>query len=140
MNFDEYRQKFYKRQPSEQDWAIEGQRGFSIHVSDYAEALAFYTQVLGNPHYIEGQDIHGWRLGDSWFTLFQSQSGGPTRSEISLHLQSNVEVDRLTRAFVEAGASGEPPAETLMYAPVYVAFLTDPFGLSWSLVHTLPID
>lgn len=138
MDFKEYREKFYQREPGEQDWNLVGASGVSIYVSDYAPALAFYDKVFGQPHYKEGADTHGWRLGRTWLTLFQSREGSPRNTEISLELGSKAEVDRLYQSFLSAGAQGDPAQETLMYVPVYAAFLSDPFGLSWTLSYQLP--
>jgi predicted 3-demethylubiquinone-9 3-methyltransferase (glyoxalase superfamily) len=140
MNFDEYRRKYYRREVADQDWAIEGMRGYSIYVSSYAEALIFYSEIFGEAHYKEKDFTYGWRLGDAWFTLFPSEKGDPLNVEITVYLQSKMEVDRLSQVFLKAGARGKKAEETLMYVPVYVSFLQDPFGLSWSLVHSLSAE
>ena len=138
MDFDEYKRKFYVQPAPPQKFKLSGLRGAAIYASPYEQALAFYTQVFGPPHYVEGETTHGWRLGDSWLSLFPSESGNPLNAELALHLDSADELDKLFAAFVEAGAEGDAPAETLMYVPVYAAFLQDPFGLAWTLVHELP--
>ncbi len=50
--------------------------------------------------------------------------------EVPFFIETPEEVDRLYEAFVAAGAKGEPPTNELMYEPVRMCVLTDPFGVS----------
>jgi uncharacterized glyoxalase superfamily protein PhnB len=96
--------------------------------------LDFFRQVFGPPAYIEGQYTHGWKIGDSWLTVFPAQEGNPKNLEIPIYLQTAQEVDRLYDAFIEAGAQGDRPKDTIMYLPVRMAIVTDPFGVAFNLV------
>jgi uncharacterized glyoxalase superfamily protein PhnB len=105
-----------------------------LYYEDYAAALDFYTRVFGPPNYKEGENTHGWRMGESWLTLFPSKNGSPTNIEVPFYLPTREAVDTLFTALIAAGAQGEPPAETLMYRPVYMAIVTDPFGVMINVV------
>lgn len=59
--------------------------------------------------------------------------------EIPVYLESANDVDKLHQAFIEAGALGEPPENTLMYEPVRIAFVQDPFGVAWMLVCNITV-
>jgi uncharacterized glyoxalase superfamily protein PhnB len=54
--------------------------------------------------------------------------------EVPIYLQTPQEVNRLYAAFIAAGAQGEPPTNTLMYTPVHMTVVTDPFGVQFTLV------
>jgi len=140
MDFQEYRRKYYSDPQPEPRFAFSGLQGLVLYYQDYPQALAFLEQVFGPPNYVEGEDTHGWRIGPGWLTVFPSSGGNPQNIEVPIYLQSSAEVDRLHAALLEAGATGEPPEDTLMYEPVHMAFATDPFGVVWMLVHALPHD
>lgn len=134
MDYESYRkQNFVDPQP-EARFAFAGLLGATLYYQDYPAALAFYTEVLGPPAYIEGEYTHGWQVGDTWLTLFPAKNGNPTNVEVGFYVQTPEEVDRLYQAFVSAGAQGEPPIDTLMYEPVRMCVLTDPFGVSLAVV------
>src|SRR2546423_647789 len=103
---------------------IVGLRYFSLYFKRLQEAIAFYSQVLGPPASVdESREIYGWRMGETWLTLFSSKSGtdpdsDPRNAEFAIQVSSPEEVDRLHKAFVEAGAeSFMMPADTTMYEP-----------------------
>ena len=128
MDFKEYREKFYTDPEPEPRYAFTGLAGYSIFVRDYDSALAYYTEVLGPPAYVEGASTHGWRIGDAWFTLFPARNEGPKRSEITIMMDSIEEAERLHADFIAAGGSGEPPSDELMYEPIRFCAVKDPFG------------
>ena len=134
MNFAEYKKKFYADPQPESRFAFRGIQGASIHYQDYSAALDFLRRVYGPPSYIEGEFTHGWKLGDTWLSIFPSEDGNATNMEVPVYLESARDVDKLYQAFLEAGAEGEPPENTLMYEPVRIAFVKDPFGVAWMLV------
>ena len=84
MDYAEYRRQFFVDPPREPRFEIRGIGGVSIFVADFATALAYYTEVLGSPDYVEGDDTRGWRLGNAWLTLFPSADGGPHNADIQL--------------------------------------------------------
>jgi catechol 2,3-dioxygenase-like lactoylglutathione lyase family enzyme len=139
MDFEEYKRKFFVSPAPDQQFQIVGLKGAAIYVSDYAKALDFYTKLFGSPQYSEGDSTRGWKIGASWLSLFPSEKDDPRNVEITLALETKSEVDRLYKAFISLGAKGEPPEETLMYSPVYLAFVVDPIGLAWILVNEIPL-
>jgi uncharacterized glyoxalase superfamily protein PhnB len=135
MDFETYRKAYYTAPQPEPRFDFGGGiRGAVLYYEDYPGALDFYTRVFGPPNYKEGETTHGWRLGESWLTLFPSKAGSPANIEVPFYLPSRESVDALYAALIEAGAQGEPPSENLMYRPVYIALVTDPFGATLMLV------
>lgn len=134
MDFEEYRKRYFVEPAPEEKFSFKGVIGATLYYQEYAAALAFFRQVLGEPAYVEGELTHGWRIGKSWLTIFPSKSGNPANLEVMIYLQAPQDVDALYAAFIAAGAVGDPPQDTLMYAPVRMAVVTDPFGGVFSLV------
>ena len=91
-------------------------------------ALDYYTGVLGESAYVEGSSTRGWRIGDSWLTLFPGGDGAPRNTEINLVMATPAEAERLHAALIAAGGQGEPPSDQLMYEPIRYCPVTDPFG------------
>ena len=137
MNYEEYRKKYFQDPVPPERFELHGVLGATLYYGDYPAALAFITQIFGEPVYQEGEFTRGWRLGRSWLTVFPAKRGNPSNADIPVYLSSAEELDRLYAAFIEAGASGDPPEDTLMYEPVRMAILTDPFGVDWNLVAPL---
>ena len=106
-------------------------------LGDYQKALAFYKEVFGPPGYIEGENTNGWQLGNSWITLFPANEGTPSNVDPHILMESPEEVDRLTRAFIQAGATAEEPSDELMYYPVRFSHVTDPFGTQFLILAKL---
>lgn len=102
---------------------------------DYEAAIDFYTAVFGPPETKDGAELHGWRMGDSWLTIFPSKIGteperNPCNAEFAIQVAAPAEVDHLYQALVEAGASaGWEPKDTEMYEPMRFAYVDDPFGM-----------
>ena len=107
----------------------------ALFYEDYAEALAFWEKVIGPPNYIEGEHTHGWTVGKTLFTLFPSKDGNPKNVEVPFVVDAVEDVDKLYQTFIEAGAIGEPPIDTLMYEHVRMAVLKDPFGVDISVIY-----
>jgi hypothetical protein len=134
MNFDEYKRAFYADPQPKSRYSFRGIHGASVHYQDYAAALLFLENIFGPPAYKEGEFTHGWKMGDTWLTAFPSKKGSAANMEIPIYLNNAADVDKLYQAFIESGSNGEAPADTLMYVPVRIAFVTDPFGVAWMLV------
>jgi uncharacterized glyoxalase superfamily protein PhnB len=129
MDYKTYKEKFFVKPQPEPRFDYLGLNGVALFFEDYQAALDYYSAVLGPPAYIEGEYTHGWRLGNSWLTLFPSKSGGDPRNvELTINMPTPDEADRLQRAFIEAGGTGEPPSDQLMYEPIRYCAVTDPFG------------
>jgi uncharacterized glyoxalase superfamily protein PhnB len=140
MDFEEYCKRFFTNPPPEQKYRFRGIVGATLFYHDYPGALVFLQQVFGEPAYIEGEFTHGWQVGDSWLTVFPAKEGSPTNIEVPIYLQSQEEVYKLYRAFIAAGAQGDPPIDTLMYRPVWMTVVTDPFGVQYVLVCEKPVN
>lgn len=128
MDFDEYRRAYYADPEPEARFAFASTGGAVIFIEDYTAAIAYYRSVLGEPAYVEGEHTHGWRIGDSWLTIFPSRSGGPVNTEVQLLMESPEEAERLQAALIAAGGSGPEPTDQLMYEPIRSCPVTDPFG------------
>jgi hypothetical protein len=134
LDVAEYKKKFFTNPHPERRFAFRGIQGASIHYRDHSAALEFLQRVFGPPAYIEGEFTHGWKLGETWLSVFPSEVGNASNMEIPVYMESADDVDKLYQAFIEAGAAGEPPENTLMYESVRIAFVQDPFGVAWMLV------
>ena len=130
MDYQTYRKKYFVHPAPLPRFRFTGILGAALYYQDYQGALAFYQTVLGPPAYIEGENTHGWQIGETWLTLLRGKNGNPKNVEVPFFVETPEEVDHLYEAFVEAGAKGEKPANELMYEPVRMCVLTDPYGVS----------
>lgn len=128
MDFEEYKRLYFVDPQPAPRFAFEGLAGIAIYIADYAAAIRFYTAVLGPPAYIEGENTHGWRIGNDWLTVFPAKAGAPANVDFTLMMDSPAAAEALHAAFIAAGASGPPPSDQLMYEPLRYASITDPFG------------
>lgn len=128
MDYQTYRKNYFCDPFPEQRFDFAGLHGVTLFFEAYGEAVAFYSAVLGRPAYEEGSFTKGWQIGSTWLTLLKGSSGAPQNIEIAIVMQSEAEAERLQAAFVDAGASGAPPSDQLMYVPIRACPVTDPFG------------
>jgi uncharacterized glyoxalase superfamily protein PhnB len=135
MDFEEYRKKHFTDPVPVPRYQLHGIHGATLYYQDYQGALSFFRKVFGSPAYVEGENTHGWKIGNSWLTVFPARQGSPQNLEIPVYLQTAEEVDRLYTAFIDAGAHGTKPEDTLMYHRVRMAIVTDPFGAVFNLVY-----
>lgn len=134
MDYESYRRKYFRDPQPKQRFAIEGLHGVALYYEDYAAAIEFFNQVFGPPNYSEGENTRGWQLGGNWLTVFPSSAGYPQNNEAHILLRNATEVNSLRQAFLDAGAQGDPPEQALMYEPLTMAIVTDPFGGTWLLL------
>ena len=137
MDYESYREKYFTKPTPEPRFEYLGLHGTTLYFSDYEAAVAYYTQVLGKPAYVEGTGTRGWRLGNTWLTLLKGKSGNPQNVELNIIMQTAEEADRLQAAFIAAGGVGEPPSEELMYEPVRFCSVQDPFGTNILIICPL---
>ena len=116
-------------------YGITGLRFPSFYILDYERAVAFYTTVFGPPPYAQPR-IKGWRLGDTWLTLFpaadlgHNPEGNPQNAEFAIEVGEPEAVDRLYDALVAAGAvTVRAPSDTVMYDPMRICVVDDPVGI-----------
>lgn len=134
MDFEAYRKVYLTDPQPPALYEISGVFGFAIFIEDYDRAVAFYERVLGPPGYVEGANTRGWKIGTSWLTLLKAKHGSPRNMEIQLTMANEQEASSLQRGLVEAGGMAEEPIETLMYEPVKIFPVQDPFGTLFMLV------
>jgi hypothetical protein len=128
MDEETYRKAYFVEPPPAPRFHFCGQHGAALFFEDYQAAVAYYQKVLGPPGYVEGKGTKGWRIGNTWLTLLQGKSGNPENVEIILVMETTEEAERLQQAFIDAGGSGIPPSDQLMYQKVRACPVTDPFG------------
>jgi hypothetical protein len=137
MDYEAYRKSFFTDPPPVSPFKITGLFGVTLLFADYERALAFYSQVLGPPAYVEGESTRGWKIGGVWLTMLSTDEGSPQNMDIQFGVGTLEEAERLNKAFIEAGATGEEPADVLMYEPVRIYPLSDPFGTDILIVVRL---
>lgn len=137
MNFDEYKKAYYVDPPPDPRFSYVGLNGISLYFSDYKEAVQYYEQVFGPPAYVEGEWTRGWRIGNSWLTLFPSKEGNPKNAEVTLVMKTLEEAERLQTAFIKAGGTGDDPSDEFMYEPIRFCPAQDPFGTNFLIVCPL---
>ena len=138
MDYESYKKSYFVYPQPEPKFEFVGLHGIALFINDYEAAVAFYSEVLGPPGYVEGKFTNGWRIGDIWLTLFPSESDGPKNTEIHFLVNSPDEADRLHQAFIDAGGKGEEPSDQLMYEPIRYCSVQDPFGTNLLIVSRLP--
>ena len=139
MDYEAYKKANFVEPAPEPRFNFVGLHGVALYFSDYAGAVAYYTEVLGEPIYVEGEFTRGWRIGNIWLTLFPAKSGNPQNAEIHFLMSTPQEADRLQKAFIDAGGKGEAPSDELMYEPLRFCSVQDPFGTSILIVSRLPV-
>jgi uncharacterized glyoxalase superfamily protein PhnB len=114
---------------------ITGLAYVSLYIEDLEAAVEFYSRVFGPPAYTEDTPVRGWRIGDTWLTLFPASAGSagagnPRGVEFAIRLASPEEVDSLYIALIDAGAKPcMKPRDTKMYEPMRFGCVDDPFGV-----------
>jgi hypothetical protein len=137
MDYEDYRKAFFSDPPPQPRYQISGISGVALFIEDFDLAVEYYQQVLGPPAYVEGQGTRGWLIGPDWLTLLKGKSGAPQNVEVILSMETPEEAERLQRAFIEAGGTGEDPSDQLMYEPVRYCPVRDPFGTDILIISPL---
>ena len=128
MNYQQYRDLYFTKPPPEQRFNVRGIQGATLFFAAYDAAIDYYTRVLGPPAYVEDVGTKGWCVGNTWLTLLQGQNGTPQNVELQIVTATPQEAERMHAAFLDAGGTGEPPSDQLMYEPIRYCPLRDPFG------------
>jgi hypothetical protein len=138
MDYESYQHDFFVDPQPEPRFDYLGLHGVTLFFADYEDAVKYYTVVLGSPAYVEGSGTRGWQIGDTWLTLLKWEKDNPRNVEFNIVMKSSQEAERLQAAFIEAGGSGEPPSDQLMYEPVRFCPVVDPFGTNILIFSRLP--
>jgi len=99
-----------------------------LYFAEFEAAVAYYSEVLGDPGFTEGTGTCGWAIGSSYLTLLRGGDGVPANTEIGIIMETPAEADRLQAAFIAAGGTGEVPSDQEMYEPIRYCPVSDPFG------------
>ncbi|RPI78867.1 MAG: VOC family protein [Chloroflexi bacterium] len=140
MDYETYRKQYFVNPAPEQRFRFTGLHGATLYYQDYEQAVSFYQKVLGPPAYVEGESTKGWKIGNTWLTLFPNQDGNPRNTEVQFVMDTPEEAERLQQAFIQAGGTGPSPSDQLMYEPVRYCPVTDPFGILLMIVSRLRTD
>ena len=97
MNYEEYKKANFVDPQPEPKFEFDGLFGFALFVEDYQSAVAYYTEVLGPPAYVEGEFTKGWRIGESWLTLFPSKSGAPRNADFQIMMKTPEDAEKLQK-------------------------------------------
>jgi hypothetical protein len=128
VDYAEYRKSFFAEPAPEPRFDYKGLYGITLFFEEFEAAVEYYSRVFGPPAYVEGAGTRGWRIGNTWLTLLKGRNGTPQNVELSLVMKDAIEAERLQAAFIEAGSSGPDPSDQLMYEPVHICPVSDPFG------------
>lgn|GEM_PF-789773 len=137
LNIQKYREAYFTDPRPEQHYCFRGSFGVTLFFEDFDAAAEYYEQVLGPPAYVEGKGTRGWEIGGGWLTLLRGTSGNPTNMEITLPVDTPEEAERLQKAFIDAGGTGPPPSDELMYEPVRFCSVCDPLGTNLLIIARL---
>ncbi len=129
MNFEDYQKAYFVNPQPKPRFNYKGNFGLTLYYEDFEAAVEFYEQVLGEPGYQEGTDTRGWRIGRGWLTLLRGSQGNPKNVELTFELDTPAEAEAMQQAFIQAGAQGTSPSDQLMYVPVRICPVVDPFGV-----------
>ena len=136
MSFEEYRARFLVDPSPEPRFPVTGLRGAAVYTDRFDEAVPFYTAALGPPGYVEGEGTRSWALGDAWLTLL-NWKGAPSNVELIFELPTVADAERIQKAFVDAGAEGEPPSDQFMIDRIRFCPVSDPFGVKLLFIAKL---
>jgi hypothetical protein len=139
MDYDQYQERFFVDPSPRPRYEFVGTFGVTLYYEDFEEAVEFFTQVLGPPAYVEGIGTRGWKIGDGWLTLLKGTRGNPLNVEVSLVMGSIRGAERLHKAIIDAGGSGEEPSDQLMYEPIRYCAAFDPWGVGLLVISPLPV-
>jgi hypothetical protein len=128
MDYEAYQKAYFVKPQPAPRYEYVGLNGISLYFNEYDAAVRYYERVLGPPVYVEGEGTRGWRIGDSWLTLFHSNEGDPHNVEVPFVMKTPAEADRLQRTIIEAGGMGDDPSDQLMCEPIRLCPVRDPFG------------
>ena len=130
---------------TESRFDIVGLNYFSVYLKDYEEAVEFYSGIFGPDQSGDPRGmLKAWQMGSTYLTVFPAkdmamEDVNPRNAEFAIQVGSPDEVDRLHKAFVDAGATnGWDPRDTEMYEPMRFAYVDDPFGMRIDIY--CPID
>lgn len=137
MDHETYRQKYFVDPLPLPPYNFSGVFGVTLYFEDYEAAVAYYSEVLGPPAYLEGTGTRGWSIGGGWLTLLKGKAGNPCNIEVTFVVAAPSEADELQKAFIQAGGKGPPPSNEWMYQPVRFCSVVDPFGTSLLIISSL---
>lgn len=140
MDYEAYRNAYFGDPAPEPRYRFSGSFGVTLYFEAYDAAVAYYSDVLGPPAYVEGEGTRGWPIGAGWLTLLRGKAGNPRNVEVTFQVTDPEEAERLQRAFLDAGGEGPGPSDQLMYQPVRSCPVRDPFGTDLLVVSPLPAD
>jgi hypothetical protein len=128
MEYPTYRNQYFAQPFPIQRYQFCGSFGVTLYFETYQKAVAYYSDVLGSPAYIEGSGTHGWQIGKGWLTLLKGKNGNPQNVEITFEVSTIQQAEKLQQAFIDSGGNGSPPTNEIMYTPVRFCPVVDPFG------------
>jgi hypothetical protein len=137
MDYHKYRQDYFINPPPKQRYQFCGSFGVTLFYQEFEKSISYYTQVLGQPGYVEGSGTRGWQIGNGWLTVLKGQNGNPHNVEITLETLTVDEAEKLQQAFIDAGGRGSPPSNQLMYTPVRICPIVTPLGTEILIISQL---
>ena len=136
MNYEDYRNAHFADPIPEPRFCFSGS-AITLYFEKYEVATDYYERVLGPPAYVEGEGTKGWQIGSDWLTLLRGKSGSPKNIELTFRMETPLDAEKLQQAFIEAGGQGTDPSDQLMYEPVRLYPVCDPFGTEILIIASI---
>jgi len=92
----------------------------SLYISDFHQAIDFYTRVFGEPASIDqNKTTYGWKMGATWLTIFDGkkaglQAGNPSNTEFAIQVSAPM---RWITCIRHCSKQGQNPACPLKILP-----------------------
>ncbi len=137
MDYESYRKANFADPEPIPRHNFRGTFGLTLYFEEFEAAVAYYSEVLGPPAYLEGMGTRGWPIGSGWLTLLKGLKGSPSNLEVTFEMETPEAAEAVQRAFIEAGGEGPAPSDQLMYIPVRSCSVRDPFGTELLIVSPL---
>ncbi len=137
MNYEEYKKAHIVDPSPTPRYRFSDSFSVALFFEDYEAAVAYYTEVLGPPGYVEGEWTRGWNIHKGWLTLLKGKEGGPKNVEVIFEVATTEEAEKMQAAFIAAGGRGDAPSDQLMYRPIRYCPVTDPFGTEILVISAL---
>lgn len=109
-----------------------------MYVDDVAEAIGFYTDMLGESPCVTKSDYAKWLIDDPALNLAISTKGQPGLSHLGIQAGERADLAAITQRLQQADRKfWEQKNQTCCYAVSDKTWVTDPAGVKWESFFTM---